>query len=421
MKIALPKDVTPRKAVILPLNGTTSEEVGKYNSKSFSLLVNPTGGAGSPEYRQNYRILTGNEDLRTKIQWIKDIGEVQRGTLTITVDPTKAIVKTLSNTAINAMFLQCLHELSLPRFESDMVLAEEADALAGNTALHDLLQRRGLEDHFDDVNQALVDTIGGNLPFKCLQKVKRYLRRECRKPYDMKAREYVNHMQRVNNEEIPFVPPGGLAQRLSVDEILDIILWGTPRSWQTEMDRQGFDPLDASIMEVTAFMERIEETEETPKKASANGNGNKKPAAKDWKTKDWKSQGKTTKYCSHHGNNTTHTTEECKVLQSKRFKGEGSSNYKGNSGKKPYNNKTWTKNADDSKRDSKKELNAIVKKAIAKGVKKELNAIQAKRKTDDSSDEDGELHMLEQAFDLKDFNYADMENLKIKEEDEVSV
>ena len=81
---------------------------------------------------------------------------------------------------------------------------------------------------------------------------------------------------------------------------------------------------------------------------------------------------------------------------------------------------SWSRKADDGKRESKKELNAIVKKAIATGVRKELNSIQAKRKTDDSSDEDGELYMLE-AFDLKDFNYADMENLKIKTEDEVSV
>ncbi len=48
-------------------------------------------------------------------------------------------------------------------------------------------------------------------------------------------------------------------------------------------------------------------------------------------------------------------------------------------------------------------------------------AIQAERKTDDSSDKDGELHMMEKAFDMKDFNYADMENLKNEAEDEVSL
>ena len=95
------------------LSGTTSEEVGKYNSKCFDLLVNPAGGAGGTTYRKNYRILTGNEDLRMKIQWIKDVQEVLAGTLATTIDPAKAIVKTLTNHPINAMFLQSVYKLSL--------------------------------------------------------------------------------------------------------------------------------------------------------------------------------------------------------------------------------------------------------------------------------------------------------------------
>ena len=89
MKIALPKDDTPKVIVLLPLNGTTSEEVGKYNSKSFDLLVDPAAGAaaGAATYRQNYRILKGDEGLRTKIQWIKDVKEVLEGLLAVTLNP----------------------------------------------------------------------------------------------------------------------------------------------------------------------------------------------------------------------------------------------------------------------------------------------------------------------------------------------
>jgi hypothetical protein len=421
MKIALPKDVSPRKTVILPLSGTTAEAVGKYNSKSYELLVSPIGGAGGITYRQNYRILTGDEDLRTKIQWIKDVKEVLAGTLALTIESQKAIVKTLTNPETYALFLAAVIQLSATRFDHLMVIAERANGLAHDTVATDALTARGLVDHINDVAQALVDTIGANLPYKCLSKVKRFLRRDCRKPVEMKARDYVNSLMRVNNEEVPWIPPAAARQSLSDDEIIDIILYGTPKSWRVEMDRQGFDPLDKMIGEVVAFMERIEETEVTSvrdKKPSSNSNGNKKPAAKDWKTKDWKAQGKGEKYCSLHGKG-SHTTEECKTIQNKRFKNDrdGNPGYQ----KKAYGNKTWTKNADEGKSNSKKELNAIVKQAIAKGVRKELNAIQAKRKTDDSSDEDREFNMLEQAFDLKDFNYSDMENLKIKAEDDVSV
>jgi hypothetical protein len=248
------------------------------------------------------------------------------------------------------------------------------------------------------------------------------MRRECRKPYEMKAREYANHLVRINTEEIPFIPPAAADQELSNDELIDILLFGTPKSWQQEMDRQGFDPLDNTIQAVVAFMERIEESEDPQmrdKKPSAVSNSNgKKPASK-----DWKAQGKTgTKNCMLHGNG-SHTTEECKTLQAqtKRLKGDRSPDAQGSSGKKAYGNKTWTKKADDGKRDSRKELNAIVKKAIAKGVREELNAIQSKRKSDDSSDEEGELNLLEGKFDLSDFNYKEMDNLKITDPDEVSV
>jgi hypothetical protein len=422
MKIAIPKDVTPKEVAILPLSGTTSDEVGKYNSKSFDLLVDPVLGAGHATYRQNYRILKGDEDLRTKIQWIKDVKEVLAGLLATTLAPQRAIVKTLTNQATYAQFGQAMTELAAERYAREMTLAETADTANGNHNLAAALQLRGHQQDVLDVPQALVDTIEANLPYKCLSKVKRFMRRECRKPLHMKAREYVNAIMRVNNEEVPFIPPGAVGQQLSEDEILDIILYGTPKSWSTEMTLQGFHPLDNSVAAVVDFMERVEETElvesKRNKKPSSNSNGNQKPAAKDWKTKDWKVQGKGgTKYCSLHGRG-SHSTEECHTVQNKRFKNDRNNNpgYQ----KKAHGNKTWTKNADDGKRESKKELNAIVKKAIAKGVRKELNSIQAKRKTDDSSDDEGELHMLE-AFDLKDFNYADMENLKIKAEDEVSV
>jgi len=49
---------------------------------------------------------------------------------------------------------------------------------------------------------------------------------------------------------------------LSEDEIIDILLFGAPKSWQREMDRQGFDPLAVAPAETAAFMERIEMSED---------------------------------------------------------------------------------------------------------------------------------------------------------------
>ena len=40
----------------------------------------------------------------------------------------------------------------------------------------------------DHVKNAIIRVVQENLPYKCLQKVKRHLRRNCQKPFDMKVR-----------------------------------------------------------------------------------------------------------------------------------------------------------------------------------------------------------------------------------------
>ena len=117
-----------------------------------------------------------------------------------------------------------------------------------------------------------------------------------------------------------------------------------------------------------------------------------------------------------------HDTKDCHQLQkeAKRLKSDGSNNGKPN-GNGKFKNKTWTHKAEEAKATTQNDLASFIKKEVKKGIKKDLKALSKKRKSDDSSDsEDGELHM----FDLKDFNYEDMENLKIDDDevtDELSV
>ena len=260
-----------------------------------------------------------------------------------------------------------------------------------------------------DITRALNLLIAHNVPFKALQKVKRYLRRECRKPNDMSVREYANNLLRINTEELPNIPPGSYAQRLSDDEILDILLFGTPKVWQTEMDRQGFDPLDSTIQHVVAFMERIEESEldtraSTEKRSSSV---TPKPPSND-RNKSKDNQGGT-KHCTLHGDG-YHSTSECKTLQyqNKRLR-EDLVEYqekrlqegrpKGDFKKK----QSWKSTADNSKTKTKAELNAIVTKAIEKEVRKELHSLQAKRKSDDSSTDEDEVFSM---YDTRDVEQA---------------
>ena len=87
------------------------------------------------------------------------------------------------------------------------------------------------------------------------------------------------------------------------------------------------------------------------------------------------------------------------------------------SGPNKFGNKSWSRKSAEAKASSSKELNAFIKKAIARGVAKELNSAERKRKAADSSDEEGEINMV----DLSEFNYEDMEKLRIKDDGSISI
>ena len=59
---------------------------------------------------------------------------------------------------------------------------------------------------------------------------------------------------------------------------------------------------------------------------------------------------------------------------------------------------------------------SFIKKSVAKGVQKELNSIDKKRKA-----KDDKLDLNAFDGDLKGFNYEDMDNLKIESDDETLV
>ena len=56
--------------------------------------------------------------------------------------------------------------------------------------------------------------------------------------------------------------------------MIDIVLYGTPRSWQVEMERQGYDVQTHTFMDVINTMENIESTESFDKKHAHNNANN---------------------------------------------------------------------------------------------------------------------------------------------------
>ena len=72
----------------------------------------------------------------------------------------------------------------------------------------------------------------------------------------------MQHLLHINYEEIPKIEPTRANVSLGADEIIDILLFGTPKSWQKEMSRQGFDPLDHDLNTIVGFMEWVKKTED---------------------------------------------------------------------------------------------------------------------------------------------------------------
>jgi len=298
---------------------------------------------------------------------------------------------------------------------------DAAHVIADNAALRVAVTTANNHDPLDHLNEAygpevvkdsLNKVVNNLLPNKTLQRVKRYLRREARKPLDMSVKQYIMHIYRINTKEIARCPPVyNATQCLTPDEIIDILPFGTPKSWQREMDRQGFDPLAKTVTEAVEFMEHIEMSEDF--------DGNKKVAAVTKKgSNKTKAQNKGSlgadgsNHCMLHGNNNTHNTLECKTLmaQAKKLKGNNGANQKGKGG-----NTSWKNKAKDETNDRKKELVALVKKATELIKQGELNAtVPVKKRKVKWPSEEEELCTLD--AELKDFNYKDLDKMDLKGE-----
>lgn len=427
MKVVTPsKELGPKKsAPLLPITEDPEEyALTKTNSVTWELYTIPTDGT-SPRYKYQVRILEGNETARQLIRWRMDLQQVITGLNLTTVATIMPIHTACMRSHPKSLYEGAFLGEKTRAYEAALTAARATDATAGDTVASQAVITRGVDAYAEVVhlNTALGFVVADLLPQKVLSRVKRSLRRETRKPIDMKVRKYFQSLCRINNEELPNLPPFGTDQSLSEDEMIDILLHGTPRSWQTEMERQGFDPMGTHVTAATVvdFMENIESVE-----ASTFKDVKDNKSSKDKKKTSSSSSASTGKkkakyYCKHHGPNSSHDTKDCLVLNGGDKDGQKSS-----SNKKPYGNKSWKRKAEEANATDKKDLAAFVKEQVKKGVKKQLASVSKKRKSDSDSESDGEkdCYLVETLTkDLDGFNYEEMEKLSINDEvsDEVSV
>ena len=406
MKVGnVPRKETPTKQPpILSLTiEIDDEEKPKGKTVSHSLRVNPTD-ADSNTYKSSILVLDGTEDVRTIIKHPTEINRVLTGLNATEIGNKLRVARTLLTGNALTQFDATVQQLAETRMQNRILeAADDAAAQAIFDAGWDAADNYH-DDDWEGYCRGMVDKL---IPSRALAKVKRHLRRHCRKPADMSVRQYYQNLYRINTQEIPNLPPFGARQNFREDEFIDIILYGTPGSWAREMERQGFDPMDHTPEEVVAFMEQLESAESHEKTATkVEAKKSDKPSSKNKDLKGGKSN-KGKKYCEIHGH-CAHTTEECRS-KNKRYKSDKSDSKSGDK-----DNKTWKRNASEGTTVSKKELAVLIKKAVKKEVSTKENK---KRKSSD--DEEGFLvECLNKPLDG--FNYRDMESLNIEDDDSSS-
>ena len=438
----------PKKAILPLVPDTEVDPLDKKNSVVYELRTVPNDNT-SAKYKKTARIIKGDETVRTLIQWYKDLHPILHGLNVTTFNSQIAIIRTMTVGTVCSTFDNIVDAKRKADQQEKANAAGTAAQQAYTTALNAYNDQQNLintgvlilasgtlqwtngtaapvpallaqpnnnvpqqqyeavmnqdKTNFGEVPhvmECVQQLLRDIMPRKILQRIKRYIRRDCRKPATMKVREYSQLLFNLNEEELPCLPPSFKAENsLSQDEIIDILLYGTPKSWQKEMDRQGFDPLEKELKDIVEFMENLEEAEGFDGTTVSNSKNNKKPTSSGKKSvKFANSPNDANEYCMLHGQG-NHSTENCHTLkaEAKKLKERKGSN----SGNKSSGKKDWSKKASDSKKNTAKELHVLVKKA----VQAELKASDNKRKASKGDDDDDVMMM--DSFNIEDFSYAE--------------
>ena len=209
-------------------------------------------------------------------------------------------------------------------------------------------------------------------PDRALQKQRRALRRNIRKPENLKTSEFYARLVEMN-EQLMVFPKGKKEDKLGKDELKEILEFGLPRAWQVHMTLCQFKCFEKSTKEILNFCKEIKGVEKQHGSlANRYGNGKKdtssnpkEPSRKKRKrdsTKNSSESGKSKdgkKYCPVHGW-CSHTAEDCILLK------DAISN-----GKRKYNDKKSSGGKDKSF--SKQEVSVMIASACETAVNRALS------------------------------------------------
>jgi len=261
MKVSVPKDFgNTSKKPVLPLGPEPVKSIKKEDLTTITLCSDP-GDHNSTQVKFSFKGLDGDHEMPRKIlEWRHNVERALTGLdLNATGLASYNMCKQFMRGSALSSFIAKAGAILVNKKAKAIARVKQArdnypaateagHIIADFTAVRVAVTTANTRDTLDHLNEAygpdvvkdsLNEVIKNLLPNKTLQHVKQYLRCEARKPLDMSVKQYTMHIYRINTEEIARCPPAlNNTQCLTPDEIINILLFGTPKSWQHEMDRQ---------------------------------------------------------------------------------------------------------------------------------------------------------------------------------------
>ena len=192
------------KKTLLPLVPEAATPLTKDNSVSLMIATDPANMDTTPKYKLSVLILKGGDSVRTMLQWKRDVIKVLHGMAITTGANQCLMLQSLMVDTPLTLFETKAGELAAAAREAAAVTADAALAGSGTPIRAHHAERYLTVDHIQEALQYMLTQL---MPRRVLQRVKRYLRRECRKSADVKVRIYMQHLLQMNMGELEMLPP----------------------------------------------------------------------------------------------------------------------------------------------------------------------------------------------------------------------
>jgi len=222
MKVVLPKSERLPPTIgqpALSLIPAVQDDTGR-SKMSFKLFTDPTNPE-SPKFAFTMCVLTGAESLREHLTWKENVDKIIAGLNLDTPSKKNTSITQLVTGSALTSYQKGIKDSIASLWEVEREAA--AQAIRGNQVGHvarveaarAAVPRPDLREQ--DIIAGLQSVIRDRSPYKVLEMQKRYMRRDMRRPPSMPIRTFVNHLLRINDNELPFLPPFGQNQALNED------------------------------------------------------------------------------------------------------------------------------------------------------------------------------------------------------------